>query len=137
MSARLSVNRPLATLFDTVPSQDFLQFWQGGRFQLQRVVRFLGLSKEDMARLSGVAPSSVRFDHKAPRDLSACLLEVAATCTLVAQVFEGNAIKTALWFKTANPLLGNLPPREMIKAGRHDELRRFVQDALAETRRAT
>lgn len=122
-----------AALFNTVPSHDYLQFWQSGRFQPQRVVRFLDLSKEDVARLVGVAVSSVRFDRKAPRDLTERLTEVASTCTLVAQFFVGNATKTALWFKAANPMLGDLSPREMIHHGRHDELRRFVLDALAES----
>jgi hypothetical protein len=51
---------------------------------------------------------------------------------LVAQFFDGDAAKTALWFKTPNPLLGNLSPRDMIRYGRYDRLRRFVLDALDE-----
>ena len=121
-----------AQLFSTVPAHDYLQFWQGGRFQPQRVVRFLGLSKEEVAQVAGVAVSSVRFDRKAPRHLTDRLSEIAATCTLVAQFFDGNAIKTALWFKAANPLMGDVSPREMIRAGRHEELRRFVMEAVRE-----
>jgi hypothetical protein len=123
-----------AALFSTVPEHDYLQFWQAGRFQPQRVVRFLALSKEDVAQLAGVAVSSVRFDGKAPRDLTDRMSEIAATCTLVAQFFEGNAIKTGLWFKTANPVMGDVSPRDMIRQGRHEKLRRFVMDALREAR---
>ncbi len=119
-----------AALFGTVPSSDYLQFWQSGRFQPQRVVRFLDLSKEDVARLAGIALSSVRFDRKSPRDLIGRLMDVAALCTLVAQFFEGNAIKTALWFRTANPLMGDVSPRDMIRQRRDSELRRFILDAL-------
>ncbi len=119
------------TLFDTVPSHDYLQFWQAGRFQPQRVVRFLGLSKEEVAQLAEVAVSSVRFDRRAPHELIECLTEVAATCTLVAQFFEGNAIKTALWFKSVNPVLDDVAPRDLIRRGDRERLRRFVLDAMA------
>jgi hypothetical protein len=118
-------------LFSTVPAHDYLQFWQAGRFQPQRVARFLNLSKEDIAHLAGIAMSSVRFDRKAPRQLIDRLLDVATTCALVAQFFQGNAIKTGLWFKTANPLMRDVSPRDMIRAGRHDELRRFVAEAVS------
>lgn len=117
----------------TVPARDYLQFWQAGRFHPQRVVRFLNLSKEDVAQLAGVAPSSVRFDRKAPRDLVDRLADVAATCTLVAQFFSGDTIKTALWFKAANPLMGHVSPRDMIRGGRHEKLKRLVLDALNES----
>ena len=120
-------------LFSTVAAHDYLQFWQAGRFHPQRVVKFLSLSKEEVAQLAGISLSSVRFDRKAPRDLIERLMDVAATCSLVAQFFEGNAIKTALWFKTANPTMGNTSPSEMIRSGRHDDLRRFVLEALSET----
>lgn len=123
-----------ALLFSTVPAHDYLQFWQAGRFQPQRVVRFLGLSKAEVAQLAGIAVSSVRFDGKAPRDLTERLSEIAATCTLVAQFFEGNAIKAGLWFKTANPMMGDVSPREMIRQGRHTEVRRFVMEAVSGAR---
>jgi len=120
-------------LFSTVATHDYLQFWQAGRFHPQRVVRFLNLSKKDIAHLAGIAVSSVRFDRKAPRDLIERLMDVAATCSLVAQFFEGNAIKTTLWFKTVNPTIGNASPRDLICSGRHEELRGFVLEALSET----
>ncbi len=120
-------------LFGTVPSHDYLQFWQSGRFQPQRVVRFLGLAKEDVARIAGLAVSSVRFDRKAPRDLTERLTDVAVTCTLVAESFAGNATRTGLWFKAVNPMLGEISPRDMIREGRHEQLRRLVLEALAES----
>ncbi|MGH8226516.1 MAG: nucleotidyltransferase family protein [Steroidobacteraceae bacterium] len=123
---------PTAGLFGTIPSNDYLQFWQAGRFHPQRVARFLNLSKDDVAHLAGIALSSVRFDRKAPHPLVERLTEVAITCTWVAQFFKGDAIRTALWFKTANPSMGEASPRDMIRFGRHDKLRRFVRDALNE-----
>jgi hypothetical protein len=100
------------------------------------VVRFLDLTKDDVARLAGVAPASVRFDRKAPRDLLERLTEVAATCTLVAEFFAGDATKCALWFRTPNPLLGEISPREMIRLGETKKLRGFIMDAIAEQSRA-
>jgi len=117
-------------LFASIPGKDYLLFWQAGRFQPQRVARFLGLSNSEAASLSGVAPSSVRFDRKIPHGLRDLLSEVAATCTLVAEVFGGDATRTALWFKTRNPTLGDVSPRHMIVSGRHDQLRRFVMEAV-------
>src|ERR1700722_12132152 len=40
---------PRSSLFGTVPKRDYLQFWQSGLFQPQRVARFLGLSKNELA----------------------------------------------------------------------------------------
>jgi hypothetical protein len=37
-----------------------------------------------------------------------------------------------LWFKTKNPLLGSISPRDMIRYGRYEKLRRFVMEALEE-----
>jgi predicted nucleotidyltransferase len=118
-----------AAFFNTVPDRDYLQFWQSGRFQPQRVVRFLSLSKAELAQLAGIALASVRFDDKAPRVLRECLMDIAATCELVAQVFDGNATKTALWFKVPNPHLGNLPPCDWLRRGECEMLQRHVLEA--------
>ncbi|HEV2702316.1 MAG TPA: hypothetical protein VGV09_11830 [Steroidobacteraceae bacterium] len=120
------------SLFDTVPSRDYLQFWQAGRFQPRRVARFLGLSKGDLSQLAAVAPASVRFDDKAPRILRERLMDIAATCELVAQAFNGNTTKTSLWFKTPNPQLGNFSPCDLLRRGECEQLQRHVIQALTE-----
>jgi hypothetical protein len=120
------------SLFGTVPQRDYLQFWAGETFQPQRVVQFLELSKADVAKVAGVSKASVRFDQKIPKDVLDRFMEIANVCGLVAQFFQGDAIKTSLWFKTKNPLLGSLSPRDMIRYGRYEKLRRFVMDALEE-----
>jgi hypothetical protein len=37
-----------------------------------------------------------------------------------------------LWFKTPNPLLGDIAPRDMIRIGRFKKLRQFILQALSE-----
>jgi len=126
------MNTPRTMLFRTVPEHDYLNFWPGSQFDPQHVVRFLELSKPDVAKIASVAPSSVRFDQKIPKDVFERLAEIANVCGLVAQFFQGDVAKTALWFRTKNPLLGNISPRDMIRYGRYEKLRRFVMDALEE-----
>lgn len=124
------MNTPRTMLFRTVPEHDYLNFWPGSQFDPQHVARFLELSKPDVAKIASVAPSSVRFDQKIPKDVLERLMEIANVCGLVAQFFQGNVAKTSLWFRTKNPLLGNISPRDMIRYGRYEKLRRFVMDAL-------
>jgi hypothetical protein len=115
-----------------IAGRDYLGFWTGQKLNARNVVEFLDLGKRDVARLAGIAPASVRFDHKIPREVSDRLQEIAIICGLVAQFFEGDVPKTALWFKIENPLLGGMSPRDMVRYGRHDKLRRFVISALEE-----
>jgi hypothetical protein len=119
-------------LFGTVAARDYLQFWQSGRFQPKRVARFLALSKAELAALGAVSTSSVRYDTKAPRVVRDLLIEIAATCELVAQFFDGNLAKTTVWFATPNPMLGDVAPQKMIRSGQYARLRRFVMEALAD-----
>jgi len=125
---------PRSSLFDTVPQQDYLQFWQSGLFQPQRVARFLGLSKGELALLAGVAPASVRFDDKAPRVLRERMMDLATTCALVAEAFAGNATMTKLWFMTSNPQLENLSPCDLLRRGDREALQRQVMAAVADQR---
>lgn len=121
-----------ALLFRTVADRDYLEFGSGESFNPHLVARFLELSKSEVAKVAGVAPASVRFDQKMPKDVRDRLLEIGNICGLVAQFFAGDVAKTALWFKTKNPLFGNISPRDMIRYGRYEKLRRFVMSALEE-----
>jgi hypothetical protein len=128
MDLRAAARSPL---FNTVPRRDYLQFWQSGLFQPQRVARFLGLSKGELAQLAGVAPASVRFDDKAPRALRERMMDLATTCELVAEAFEGNTTKTALWFMTPNPELNNFSPCDLLRRGNREALQQQILDAIA------
>jgi hypothetical protein len=88
-----------------------------------------------VAKLSGVAPASVRFDQKIPKEVLDRLQEIANICGLVAQFLVGNVVKTALWFKTVNPLLGNITPRDMIRYGRVREAPPLRNESAGRKRR--
>ncbi|MBI4309127.1 MAG: hypothetical protein HY591_02230 [Candidatus Omnitrophica bacterium] len=122
-------------IFDTVPDQDYLSLFEKGKPQHNRIVKFLDLGNEDVSRATGVPLSSVRFDGKMPIELQERIEEWATLFNLVAGHFQGDAVKTALWFTTLNPLLGNVKPRDMIRFGRYKKLFKFVVNALAENRR--
>ena len=114
----------------TVPERDYLGFWANQTLNAREVVQFLNLDKKAVARLAGVAPASVHFNQKIPKEVLDRLHEFANLCGLVAQFFAGDAAKAALWFRIANPLLGNISPRDMIRYGRYDKLRQFVMNEL-------
>lgn len=117
-------------IFGTVPDRHYLGFWANETLNSRAVADFLDLDKRSVAKLAGVASASVRFDRKIPKEVLERLQEIANICELVAQFFKGDAAKTALWFKTKNPLLGDISPRNMIRYGRYEKLRRFIMNAL-------
>src|ERR1700683_4945992 len=110
-----------ANLFNTVPKEDRLALFTSGHTDYQKVVRLLNFSKSDVARASNIPSISVRYDGKIPKDLADRLQEWAIALSMVAQYFRDEH-KTILWFKTPNPLLGNITPRDMIRVGRSRKL---------------
>ena len=82
-------------LFGNVARQDHLHFAQNGQLDYRKVASFLDLSKHDLSRIADVGQSSVRFDDRIPADLAQRLNEIANIANLVAEVFDGNAEKTA------------------------------------------
>ncbi len=121
-----------AALFRTVPSRDVLDFGYGDEFDAKRVADWLDLDKQSVSRISSVAKASVRYDDHIPRAVRERLEEIASIANMVALVFDGDADKTALWFRTRNPLLGDVSPRDMIRLGRYDRLRKFIVSAIAD-----
>lgn len=124
-----------ASVFQNLPKGDPLGFGLlgGTRFHPERVRAFLDLSKLEVSRVANVAVSSVRFDDAIPSAVRERLEEIAVTCNLVAEVFDGDKEKTALWFRTKNPMLGDVAPRDMIRMRRFDRLRRFIAGAIADS----
>jgi len=119
-----------ASLFNTVAAQNHLGFWANQVLDAQKVAQFFDLDKREVAKVADVAPASVRYDQKIPKEVARRLAEIANIAELVAQHFEGDSAKTALWFNTKNPLFGGISPRDMIRYGRYAKLQRFVTEAL-------
>lgn len=118
-------------LFSTVPAQDVLHFGRGEAFDAKRVADWFDLDKQAVSRISSVAKSSVRYDDHIPRAVKERLEEIGSIANMVAERFEGDSAKAALWFRTRNPMLGDISPRDMIRLGRYDKLRKFIVNAVA------
>lgn len=113
-----------------IARKDLLGLYQeGGHPDYKRIAELVQLSKSDLSKLTGVAKSSVRFDANIPVPVAERLREFANIANLVAEFFEGDVQKVALWFELSNPMLGSLSPRNMIRAGRYKRLLNFVLDA--------
>lgn len=124
-----------AAFFDTV-ADDHMSFWEQSHFQPSRVTDFLRLEKRDVSRIASVSDKSVRYDDKMPGAVRDRLEEIANIVNLVAGTFQGDITKTSLWFKTQNPILGDVSPRDMIRLGRYDRLRKYVVEAALMNRSA-
>lgn len=116
-------------LFSTVP-EDLLHFGRGASFVPKKVPDLLGLKKEDVSRLSHVSVKSVRYDDAMPEQVRERLEEIASTINMVATEFDGDAEKTVAWFRARNPMLGDVSPRDMIRLGRFERLRKFIINAM-------
>lgn len=123
-------------LFATVPP-DTLHLGLGRSLDAKRVSSLLALKKDDVAKIASVAPSSVRYDDAMPTAVRERFEEIASIMNMVAVGFDGDADRTIAWFKASNPLLGDISPRDMIRFGRYDRLRRFVLNAMIEARSAS
>lgn len=117
------------SLFDSVP-RDYFHFGEGPAFQPKIVSDVLGLKKEDVSKLASVSQRSVRYDEAIPEQVKERLQEIAMTANMVAKFFDGDTDKTILWFKARNPLLGDISPKEMIRLGRYERLRKFIVNAV-------
>lgn len=124
------------SIADHMARQDLLGLYEGGDTNYKKVADFLDLSKDDLAKIAKVKKSSVRFDANIPQPVAQRLREIANIANLVAEYFEGDENKVSLWFELANPMLGNMSPRNMIRLGRYTKVLNFVLDARAAERYA-
>jgi hypothetical protein len=122
-------------IYSTVPKKDYLSFFKGDEPSCNRIVNFFNFKKKDISQAAEVPLNSVRYDSKMPKELHDRLKEWAILVNLVAEHFKGDATKTALWFTTPNPLLGNIIPRDMIRIGRYKKLFKFIYEAIAGNKR--
>ena len=119
-------------IFSNIPKEDYLSLLNKGEAYSSKVIDFVGFKKDDVAKATGVPLQSIRYDGRMPQILKDRVREWANLFNLVAQFFDGDVIKTALWLKTSNPMLGNISPRDMIRFGRYQKLLKFVLHALSE-----
>ena len=122
----------MSGLYNTVSRSDTLNLWENHGLDYGSVSNFLYLNKKELSKVGGVSVKSVRLDNRIPNDLKERLEQIANICNLVAEFFDGDAEKTALWFRTRNPMLGDLSPRDMIRFGRYKRLQKFVLSAREE-----
>lgn len=123
--------QPKIGLFDSVP-QDHMDFGYGDSFKSKAVPELLRFNKQDVSRIASVSVKSVRYDDSIPEAVRDRLQEIAHTINMVAARFNGDANKTAAWFLAQNPLLGDVSPRDMIRLGRYERLRKFIINAMTE-----
>src|SRR6188768_2108458 len=105
-------------IFANIPKKDYLSLLDKGEVRASKVIDFMEFRKDDVAKAAGVPANSVRYDKRMSQTLKERLTEWANLFNLVAQFFDGDPVKTALWFKTSNPMLGDISPRDMIRVGR-------------------
>lgn len=122
-----------ANLFDSIPKKDPMSFYKGGILDYKKVVESLDYKKSDVSAASNIGIPSIRYDSKMPVELQERLSEWATAINLVAEFFN-DPHKTMLWFKTSNPQLGDVSPRDMIRLGRFKKLLSFIQFALDENK---
>lgn len=119
-------------LFRSIPENDKLNLYnEDGQVDGRRVVDLLKYKKRDVSVAADISEKSVRYDSKMPQALEERLQEWATAINLVANFFDDER-KTMLWFQTPNPLLGNVSPKAMIRAGRYKKLLKFIQTAVDE-----
>ena len=104
--------------------------YDDGHTDLKKVANFLNYTNADVAKIAGVSEKSVRFKGKIPQAVKDRLEQIANICELVANNFNGDVEKTALWFRLENPMLGNISPKDMIRFGRYKKLRKFILDSI-------
>lgn len=121
---------PATDVFSNVSPHRHLPFYDDGHTDLKKVASFLDYSNADVAKIAGVSEKSVRFKGRIPRAVKDRLEQIANICELVANNFNGDVEKTALWFRLENPMLGNISPKDMIRFGRYKKLRKFILDSI-------
>lgn len=106
------------SIVEHMAREDLLGLYSEGQTNYKKVAEFLHLSTEDLAHIADADKASVRFDANIPQPVAERLRQIANIGNLVAEYFNGDVHKVSLWFELANPMFGNLSPRNMIRAGR-------------------
>lgn len=119
-------------ILDTIAERDYIGFESNiadHSPNYKAVPEFLDFDKKAVSQLGGVAQTSVRYDSDIPHSLALRLEETANIVNRVVGLFDGNLKKAALWFRTPNPMLGEVRPRDMLRMNRYKRLAKFIDDA--------
>ena len=117
------------TIFNNVHRTDPLNFWTNQGTDYQNIASFLDFNKKELSKIGGISEKSVRLDKRVPKPLKEKLEQIGNICALVAEYFDGDPDRTVLWFKSPNPMLGEISPRDMIRYGRYKKLMSFIVEA--------
>lgn len=119
-----------SAIFSNVTKQKLLPLYNShGATDAKRVVEFLQFTNADVAKISDVSRSSVRFEpERIPDSVQERMVEIANICEIVADNFGGDAERTALWFREKNAMLGGITPKDMIRFGRYQKLLQILMD---------
>ena len=120
-----------SNLYKTVPEGRYMPFYDGEKTNPKKVADFLSFSNDDVAKIAGISKSSVRFTGmRVPQSIVERFKEIANICEIVADNFNGDVEKASLWLKIDNPMLGGISPRNMIRFGRYNKLKKFIFSAM-------
>lgn len=118
-------------LFASVPKSDILNlFYTNGEPDAGRITDILDYKRKDVSVATDIPLDRVRLEpRRIPRELMERVREWGTAINLVGNHFKDEK-KTILWFQTPNPMLGDISPRDMIRAGRFRKLLKFIQTAI-------
>lgn len=114
-------------LFKTVAQQDYIGISKAG---IKAVIEFLNLDEYDISKTCGLSKKRTTQTSRLPRHAQETLEEIGDTINITTSFYEGDLSKTAMWFRTPNPMLNDLTPRDMVRFGMHEKLRKFIIDAV-------
>lgn len=131
MSDQSSASSSLSSALGSgTAGRDWLGFGHNTEFQPRRVAEWLNLSSADVLRLADIPNGPMSHDTANQAPARDRLTEIAAVCNLVADIFAGDLDKTQRWFGTPNSMLGDVTPRDMIRLGRFDRLKKFILNSM-------
>ncbi len=120
-----------ATLFKSVPD-DSCNLFADHRPKVEAIGKILEFQRKDISDATKIPLESVRL-NRPTQELEERVREWAIAINLVAAHFQ-DVDKAILWFRTSNPLLGGIAPRDMIRFGRFKKLLAFIHSALEENK---
>lgn len=110
-------------LFATVTLYTFKPIYkEDGTLNHQAILTLLGLTREDMSKITGVQASSIRFDARISNDNLNVMLNLATIIDHVGKHFDGCKAKVETWFNFSNPMFGGLRPVDMIRQGKANHI---------------